>query len=81
MPVPPLAAKTALRLVLIRLAFLLFAGALLGIPTLAAESTAQPNVRVLAPPLTMPGLDRLRTIRLYLPPSYAIAVNATSTMP
>lgn len=32
--------------------------------------TAQPNVQVLAP-LRMPGLDRERTIRLYLPPGYA----------
>jgi len=30
-------------------------------------STAQPNVHVLAP-LAMPGLDRERTIRIYLPP-------------
>ncbi|CAN5180946.1 hypothetical protein BH11PSE10_BH11PSE10_11440 [soil metagenome] len=34
-------------------------------------STAQPNVSVLAPPLAMPGLNRTRTVRLYLPPSYA----------
>jgi len=33
------------------------------------RSTAQPNVHVLAP-LEMPGLDRMRTIRLYLPPGY-----------
>lgn len=33
-------------------------------------STAQPNVQVLAPPMVMPGLDRQRTIRLYLPPGY-----------
>jgi len=32
--------------------------------------TAQPNVQVLAP-LMIPGLDRQRTVRLYLPPSYA----------
>ncbi len=32
-------------------------------------STAQPNVHVL-PPLTMPGLARQRTIRVYLPPGY-----------
>ena len=32
-------------------------------------STAQPNVHVLAP-LTMPGLDRQRTVRIYLPPGY-----------
>ncbi len=35
----------------------------------AKPSTAQPNVHVL-PPLAMPGLDRTRTIRLYLPPGY-----------
>ncbi|TLY49695.1 MAG: alpha/beta hydrolase [Gammaproteobacteria bacterium] len=35
----------------------------------AKPSTAQPNVHVLAP-LTMPGLERMRTIRLYLPPGY-----------
>ena len=33
-------------------------------------STAQPNVHVLAP-LAMPGLDRERTLRIYLPPNYA----------
>jgi predicted alpha/beta superfamily hydrolase len=32
-------------------------------------STAQPNVHVL-PPMTIPGLDRQRTIRIYLPPGY-----------
>jgi predicted alpha/beta superfamily hydrolase len=32
-------------------------------------STAQPNVHVLAP-LPMPGLERTRTIRVYLPPGY-----------
>ncbi len=42
---------------------------------LAAErpSTAQANVSVLPEPLAMPGLNRSRTIRLYLPPSYASA--------
>ena len=34
-------------------------------------STAGPNVHVLAPPLSIPGLDRQRTLRVYLPPSYA----------
>lgn len=33
-------------------------------------STATSGVRVLTPPLSMPGLDRQRTIRVYLPPSY-----------
>ena len=32
-------------------------------------STAQPNVHVLSP-LHMPGLDRERTLRIYLPPGY-----------
>jgi len=32
-------------------------------------STAQPNVHVLSA-MTMPGLDRQRTIRIYLPPGY-----------
>src|ERR1700750_628974 len=35
-------------------------------------STAAPGVHVLAP-LAMPGLGRDRTLRLYLPPSYASA--------
>ena len=33
-------------------------------------STATAGVHVLSPPLAMPGLDRQRTIRVYLPPSY-----------
>ena len=33
--------------------------------------TAGPGVQVLATPLPMPGLDRSRTIRVYLPPGYA----------
>ncbi len=39
----------------------------------AAEkpSTAGPTVAVLHPALEMPGLDRSRTLRLYLPPGYA----------
>jgi predicted alpha/beta superfamily hydrolase len=53
-----------------------FAGILLSSSTLAAESTAQPTVSVLAPPLAMPGLNRTRTIRLYLPPSYGQATEA-----
>jgi len=36
----------------------------------ARTSTALPNVHVL-PALTIPGLDRQRAIRLYLPPGYA----------
>lgn len=34
-------------------------------------STAQPNVTVLPEKLVMPGLNRERTLRLYLPPDYA----------
>lgn len=33
-------------------------------------ATAGPGVRVITTPLAMPGLDRTRTIRVYLPPSY-----------
>lgn len=51
----------------------LLAAALLASASPAAESTAQPDVQVLAPPLEMPGLKRSRTIRLYLPPGYASA--------
>ncbi len=39
-------------------------------PARAAVSTATSNVHVLTP-LAMPGLDRRRTIRVYLPPGYA----------
>ena len=34
-------------------------------------STAQPNVHVLPTPFVIPGLDRERTVRIYLPPGYA----------
>jgi alpha-glucosidase len=33
-------------------------------------STAQPNVHVLPAPFVIPGLDRERTVRIYLPPGY-----------
>jgi predicted alpha/beta superfamily hydrolase len=33
-------------------------------------STAQPNVHVLPTPFVIPGLERARTVRLYLPPGY-----------
>lgn len=33
-------------------------------------STAQPNVHVLPTPFVIPGLDRTRTVRIYLPPGY-----------
>lgn len=36
----------------------------------AKPSTAQPNVHVLPTPFVIPGLDRERTVRLYLPPGY-----------
>ena len=48
---------------------------LLALPSAAAcaqrASTAQSNVQVLAERLTIPGLNRERTLRLYLPPSYS----------
>jgi predicted alpha/beta superfamily hydrolase len=34
-------------------------------------STAGPTVRVMTPPLLLPGLQRARTLRVYLPPDYA----------
>ena len=37
---------------------------------LIAHGTAQPNVHVLPQKLKMPGLDRERTVRVYLPPGY-----------
>lgn len=33
--------------------------------------TAGPSVRVLTPPLALPGMGRPRTLRIYLPPGYA----------
>jgi predicted alpha/beta superfamily hydrolase len=42
-----------------------------GEPAAAARpSTAQPNVHVLPAPFVIPGLDRERTVRIYLPPGY-----------
>ena len=35
------------------------------------KSTATAGVSILTPPLLIPGLNRERTVRLYLPPSYA----------
>lgn len=56
----------------------LFAGILLSASAIAADtapaarpSTALPGVRLLASELDMPGLDRKRQVRLYLPPGYA----------
>jgi alpha-glucosidase len=45
------------------------------LPTAAAFADARPStagasVQVISPPLRMPGLDRERTIRVYLPPGY-----------
>lgn len=36
----------------------------------ARPHTAGPGVHVIEPPMRIPGLDRLRTIRVYLPPGY-----------
>jgi predicted alpha/beta superfamily hydrolase len=57
-------------------AALLLAALLVGIAACAPmsaqrQSTALLNVQVLAERLSMPGLNRVRTLRLYLPPSYA----------
>lgn len=38
--------------------------------TAARPSTAQPNVHVLPRPFPIPGLNRERTVRIYLPPGY-----------
>jgi predicted alpha/beta superfamily hydrolase len=43
-------------------------------PAPARPSTAQPNVHVL-PALAIPGLGRQRTIRVYLPPGYAMGAS------
>jgi predicted alpha/beta superfamily hydrolase len=60
-------------------AFSLLLAAALGAPALAADkpagsaksSTALPGVSLLGEPLAMPGLERRRQLRLYLPPGYA----------
>ncbi len=39
-------------------------------PAAARPSTAQPNVHVLPTPFVIPGLNRQRTVRIYLPPGY-----------
>ena len=62
---------------LIRSLLALAAALGLGLPAHAQDKpaerphTAAPNVTVLAQKLAMPGLGRERTLRLYLPPSYA----------
>lgn len=40
-------------------------------PAAPKVSTAQANVSLLGAPMAMPGLNRSRQVRLYLPPSYA----------
>jgi len=40
-------------------------------PAAARKPSALPNVSVLPQPLAMPGLDRERTLRVYVPPGYA----------
>lgn len=60
-------------------AFSLLLAAFLGAPALAADkpadsaksSTALPGVSLLGEPLAMPGLERKRQLRIYLPPGYA----------
>lgn len=63
---------------LIKPLLLLIAGAALSMSAMAADtapgsrpSTALPGVTLLASELDMPGLDRKRKVRLYLPPGYA----------
>jgi predicted alpha/beta superfamily hydrolase len=59
--------------------FPLLLAAALGAPAVAADkpadtpktSTALPGVSLLGEPLAMPGLERKRQLRLYLPPGYA----------
>jgi alpha-glucosidase len=62
----------ALRLVWLQLTLALACALTLSASCLAQTqaSTATANVRIL-PALAMPGLDRQRTVRVYLPPSYA----------
>lgn len=40
-------------------------------PAIAKPSTALPGVSLLGEPIAMPGLERKRQLRLYLPPGYA----------
>jgi predicted alpha/beta superfamily hydrolase len=56
---------------------LALAGCLLALPAWGDEppgpakpGTAQPNVHVLSTPFLIPGLNRERTVRIYLPPGY-----------
>ena len=53
---------------------MIIAGCFLAMLSFAQEteraSTALPNVKVLETPLQIPGLNRSRTLRLYLPPGY-----------
>ncbi len=41
---------------------------------LSAQSAPSPRVTVLSPQLIIPGLDRARTVRIYVPPGYASSV-------
>ena len=52
------------------LAAVVLAGALATACSSERAPSAGPGVRVLQPALEMPGLDRSRTLRLYLPPGY-----------
>jgi predicted alpha/beta superfamily hydrolase len=52
------------------IAALLAATSLAGSAMAATPSTAQPNVSVLPRQFAMPGLNRQRGLRIYLPPSY-----------
>ena len=58
-----------MRSVLIRMAIILLASCATAAHGEPRKSTAQPNVHVLAP-MRMPGLDRERVVRVYLPPHY-----------
>ena len=48
----------------------LFAASAVAAAEAPRRSTAQPNVHVLPAPFLMPGLNRERTVRIYLPPGY-----------
>lgn len=58
-------------LFLVLLAAMLLIGCGADEPETARAPSAGPGVSVIETPLAMPGLDRERTIRIYLPPDYA----------
>lgn len=60
-----------MRLLLVLLPFVLLLGACSEQAAPAKASTASAQVSVLTETLAMPGLDRRRQLRLYLPPGYA----------